>query len=200
MSTHEDHAALVPAEQNGHSPSAELERIAPGLPAHRPRHDRHRPAGRQRGPSARSRSCSASSALATIAFCVAFVAFPDAHETITIIPGIFEPSVSNLCLGLTLGLRASSSSALGAIHWAKKLMVDEEIVEERHAARLPDEDTRRVRRRSSTGGVEESGIADALAHPAHPASARCALLPLPAVLMLRDLGPLPRKQLDHTTI
>jgi ubiquinol-cytochrome c reductase iron-sulfur subunit len=196
MSVHEDHAALVPAEQNGHSPNAELERIAPGLPAHRPRLTDTDPRASQRA-ERQVAIMFGLSAVATVAFCVAFIAFPDAAETVTIIPGIFVPSVSTLYLGLSLGF-AILFIGLGAIHWAKKLMVEEEIVDERHPGGSPDQDKEEFAT-ILAGGVDESGIVT------HSLIRRTLigamlLLPIPAVLMLRDLGPLPRKQLDHTII
>ena len=128
---------------------------------------------------------------------VAFIAFPEADETIVIIPGLLEPSASNFYLGLTLGF-AILFVGLGAIHWAKKLMVDEEIVDERHpsSSPQPDRDDFAV---ILAGGVEESGIVDRSIIRRTLIGA-LALLPIPAVLMLRDLGPLPGKKLDHTII
>jgi ubiquinol-cytochrome c reductase iron-sulfur subunit len=110
---------------------------------------------------------------------------------------------SNLALGVTLGL-ALLFIGIGIIQWARKLMADVELVEERHPAASSVED------RSATiaalqAGLEESGIGR---RPLVRNSliGSIALLAAPAVVMLRDLGPLsgqvvgeyPGAGLEHT--
>ena len=175
----------------------DVDSIAPGLPAHQPTPHRHRPARRTSGRasgrapvrrSRRSRRWDSSSA---------FIAFPYADQTIVIIPGFFEPSASNFFLGLSLGVSVLCIG-LGAIHWAKKLMVDEEIVEERHVARSSDAD-RAEFETILLDGVDESGIQDRSLIRRTLIGA-LLLLPVPIVLMLRDLGPLPKEKLRTTII
>ena len=101
--SHEHARATTPRSTTGRAgrarpQRAELERIAPGLPAHRPRLTDIDPRAARRA-ERQVAILFGLSALATIGFCVAFVAFPDAAETITIIPGMFEPSVSNSASG-----------------------------------------------------------------------------------------------------
>ncbi len=197
MSDSHEAAALVPAEHNGHpGTGSDLESIAPGLPAHRLRLTDTDARAAQRA-ERQVAILFGLSALATIGFVVAFFAFPESETTITIIPGLFEPSESNLFLGLTLGL-AILFVGIGAIHWAKKLMVDEEVVDVRHPARSPDAD-RAEFETILAGGVQESGIADRSIIRRTLIGA-LALLPIPAVLLLRDLGPLPGKKLEETII
>lgn len=102
---------------------------------------------------------------------------------------------SNVALGLTLG-GAFLFIGIGVIQWARKLMADVELVEERHPASSSLED------RSATvaalqAGLEESGIAR---RPLirNTLVLSVGVLVAPAVVMLRDLGPLPGDKLRHT--
>ncbi|MGZ4437420.1 MAG: cytochrome bc1 complex Rieske iron-sulfur subunit [Nocardioidaceae bacterium] len=102
---------------------------------------------------------------------------------------------SNVTLGLTLGL-ALLCIGIGAIQWARKLMSDVEIVEMRHPAASPEED-REAALSAFNAGVEDSGIGR---RPLIRNSLLGALatLGLPAIVFLRDLGPLPGNSLEHT--
>jgi ubiquinol-cytochrome c reductase iron-sulfur subunit len=95
---------------------------------------------------------------------------------------------SNVALGTTLGA-ALLLIGVGIIQWARKLMGDQEIVEMRHPVKSSDED--RIDAVASIEvGLEESGIAR---RPLVRNSLLGAvgLLGLPAIVMLRDLGPTP---------
>ena len=70
------------------------------------------------------------SMLATLVFLVSYFAIPD--EATFFFPGIGLAKTQNVVLGLSLGI-AIFLIGIGAVHWAKTLMSDEEIVEERHA-------------------------------------------------------------------
>jgi hypothetical protein len=100
---------------------------------------------------------------------------------------------SNLALGLTLGVAFLLIGA-GAIHWAKKLMADDEIVEYRHSAGSSPEDNRESTE-AFFAGVEESGFGR---RPLIRNSLLGALglLGLPAIILLRDLGPLLELRVD----
>jgi ubiquinol-cytochrome c reductase iron-sulfur subunit len=102
---------------------------------------------------------------------------------------------SNLTLGLTLGL-ALLFIGLGIIQWARKLMGDHEMVELRHSAASSPED-REATLAALNAGVEESGIGR---RPLvrNTLLGAVGLLGLPAIVMLRDLGPLPGDSLEHT--
>jgi len=102
---------------------------------------------------------------------------------------------SNVALGLFLG-GALLFIGIGIIQWARKLMADHEIVEYRHPARSSDED-REGTLAALNAGLEESGIGR---RPLVRNSLLGAvgILALPAVVMLRDLGPLPGDKLEHT--
>jgi ubiquinol-cytochrome c reductase iron-sulfur subunit len=69
------------------------------------------------------------STLATLVFLVAYFAIPD--DAVVFVPGIGAAKTLNVVLGLSLGV-SLFLIGIGAVHWAKTLMSDEEIVEERH--------------------------------------------------------------------
>ncbi len=103
--------------------------------------------------------------------------------------------LSNLMLGL--GMATSLFFlGVGAVHWAKTLMPDHEVIEMRHAMRGSDEDRKAAVKVIDAGAVE-SGIGR---RPLIRNSllGAMALFPLPGILLLRDLGPLPRDVLNHT--
>lgn len=106
-----------------------------------------------------------------------------------------DVQVSNLALGLTLGLALLLIGA-GAVHWSRSLMTSPVIVQERHPMRSAD-DVRESALADFELGAEETGfgrrklIRNSLLGAA-------ALLPLPAVVMLRDLGPMPGDAKTHT--
>jgi ubiquinol-cytochrome c reductase iron-sulfur subunit len=131
------------------------------------------------------------SSIFTILFVVSYFVFK-VGDNPTIIGGY---GASNVALGVTLGL-ALLLIGVAAIQWARKLMSDVEIVEMRHPARSSDED-REVAVASYQQGVDDSGIGR---RPLIRNSMLGALaaLGLPAIVVLRDLGPLPGDKLAHT--
>ncbi|HEY0889562.1 MAG TPA: Rieske 2Fe-2S domain-containing protein [Nocardioides sp.] len=124
------------------------------------------------------------SAVFTVLFVVAYFAIDSGVDGDTFI-GL---GASNLALGTTLGL-ALLLIGVGVIQWARKLMADHEIVELRHPATSSAED-RAVTVAALNAGLEESGIGR---RPLVRNSLLGAvtLLAAPAVVLLRDLGPLP---------
>ncbi len=131
------------------------------------------------------------SAVCTVLFAVAYFTL-DIGDNWTIVGGF---GASTMALGLTLGL-ALLLIGVGIIQWARKLMGDHEISELRHPARSSDED-REATLAALSAGLEESGIGR---RPLVRNSllGSLALLGIPAVVMLRDLGPLPGDTLEHT--
>ena len=102
---------------------------------------------------------------------------------------------SNLITGLGFAVAVFFIGA-AAVHWAKTLMPDEEMVEERHDIRSSDE-TREVAAGIITDGLEESGIARRpLIVTAMVAS--LTALPIAVLAPLSTLGPLPGNKLHHT--
>jgi ubiquinol-cytochrome c reductase iron-sulfur subunit len=130
-------------------------------------------------------------ALLSILFCVAYFAFQVGDNPDTIL----GYGASNVALGLTLGL-ALLLIGVGVIQWARKLMSDVEIAEARHPLASSETD-REEAVAALEVGVAESGIAR---RPLIRNSllGAMAALGLPAVVALRDLGPLPGTKLEHT--
>jgi len=124
--------ALVPAGHAGavaHSEAADLDLFEnPGLPPHI-----HRLADDDEKAAKRAERQVATmfgiSMLAALVFLVGYFAVPD--EATFYFPGIGIVSTQNIVLGLSLGI-SILMIGLGAVHWAKTLMPDTEIVEERH--------------------------------------------------------------------
>jgi ubiquinol-cytochrome c reductase iron-sulfur subunit len=192
----EEHG-LVETNGQGHGHGELTTTDAPGLPEHQLRRTDVDPIATKRA----ERQVSwlfILSMLAIVGFVVAFIVYPSPREYITVIPGVLEDiSASNFYLGMTLAV-ALLGIGVGAIHWAKKLMSDVEIVELRHPSASSPED-RAEFQEVLAGGVDSSGIKEYKLIRRTLIGAML-LLPLPIVLLLRDLGPLPRKALDTTAI
>jgi ubiquinol-cytochrome c reductase iron-sulfur subunit len=119
-----------------------------------------------------------------LAFCVAYFAIDiDAH--------FLGWSAQNFAFGVTLG-GGMLLIGVGIIQWAKKLMGDSEMIEMRHPAASSEEDRVAVLE-DLNAGISESGFGR---RPMIRNSLLGAmgLLGLPAIVMLRDLGPLPHGQ------
>ena len=131
------------------------------------------------------------SALCTVLFCVCYFVFEIGDSPSTLL-GF---GASNLTMGLFLGL-ALTLIGVGTIQWARKLMADTEMVEYRHSASSTEEDKEETLA-ALRDGTEESGIAR---RPLIRNSllGSVLLLGAPAVIMLRDLGPLPGDKLYKT--
>jgi ubiquinol-cytochrome c reductase iron-sulfur subunit len=185
---------------NGHGSGGHGELVnpdAPGLPAHQLRRADVDPIAAKRAERQVARLF-VLSILSVIGFVWAFVAYPTPRRYITIIPGVLDKvSASNFFLGISLAL-ALLGLGLGQIHWAKKLMSDVEIVELRHASASSRKDREEFQEVLNTG-IASSGIKD-LPLVRRTLLGAMALLPIPILLFLRDLGPLPRTKLDHTSI
>jgi ubiquinol-cytochrome c reductase iron-sulfur subunit len=132
------------------------------------------------------------SGLCSVLFVVSYFAFEVGEVTTTI--GGF--GASNLTLGLSLG-GALLFGGIGAIHWARKLMADHELMEMRHPIASSPED-REVTLAGFNQGLEESGIGRRpLVRNSLLGALGVLALPVPVVL-LRDLGPLPGDALLST--
>ncbi len=117
------------------------------------------------------------------------------HPSMGFVPYLNRVSLSNHLLGIGLAI-AMLGIGTGAVHWAKTLMPDEERVEYRHMQRGTDEE-REAAVSILKLGAAESGIGK---RPLirRTLLAAMALVPLPAVFLLRDAGPMPGNQLSTT--
>ncbi|OUZ09503.1 ubiquinol-cytochrome C reductase [Aeromicrobium sp. PE09-221] len=163
----------------------------PGLPAHQYRPQDVDPAQEKRT----ERQIAGMFGVATlllIGFCVAY--FTIGKDQLIVIPGT-NWSALNFTLGITLA-GALLLIGVGIIQWAKKLMGDHEMIEMRHPAASSVED-RTATMAAVNDGIEESGIGR---RPLIRNSLLGALgaMGLPAIVMLRDMGPLPGDTLAHT--
>jgi len=123
-----------------------------------------------------------------LAFCVCYFAIDPQSM-------VFGYGALNLALGGTLGL-SLLLIGIGAIQWARKLMTDHEIIEYRHPAVSSAED-REVALAAFKIGAAESGFGRRTLIRNSLLGA-LGVLGLPAVVLLRDLGPLPGTALEHT--
>ncbi|MFT4010496.1 MAG: Rieske 2Fe-2S domain-containing protein [Nocardioidaceae bacterium] len=163
----------------------------PGLPEHLPRPTDVDPAKEKRA-ERQVATLFGLSSLFAILFCVAYFTF-DIHDNPDTFLGL---GASNVFLGLCLGL-SFLAIGIGIIVWARKLMGDHEIAEERHPIASSEADRTEVVKQLLQG-AEESGLARRPLVLFSLAGAMGTAL-LPAIVALRDLGPLPGKKL-YTTI
>jgi ubiquinol-cytochrome c reductase iron-sulfur subunit len=173
----------------GHQAGTELEQRFPdpGLPAHVHRRGDTDPKAAKRA-ERQVAALFGLSTLGTIAFLVGFF-------VIKLDGGIDDATWSTIWLGLALAVSLFFIGA-GAIHWAKTLMPDDEVVEERHPMRSTDEQRRDVVAMLAEGG-EATGFGRRKMIWGSMLGAMGAVALTPLVL-LRDLGPLPHDKLRHT--
>ncbi len=177
--------------EGDHVPAVHEDPISnPGLPEHTWRPTDVDPKAEKRA-ERQVASLFVLSMVCAVLFLVSYFAFDigEDHDTFA---GL---GASNVALGLTLG-GALLLIGIGIIQWARKLMGDHEIVEMRHPAASSDED-RAETLAALNAGLEESGIGR---RPLvrNTLLGAVGILGLPAVVMLRDLGPLPGDKLLHT--
>ncbi|MGH6654693.1 MAG: cytochrome bc1 complex Rieske iron-sulfur subunit [Actinocrinis sp.] len=191
---HDQTHGAVAVDEHGHAEAALPEDpfADPGLEPHRPRITDidEKAAKRAERQVALLFTLSAAS---TIGFMVAYTQI-SRTAVVDFFP-IGPVSASNFALGALLGVALFSLGA-GAIYWARTLMTDVEFAQERH----PLESEPQAKAAAAAEwkqGVEDSGI------KRRPLIRRTLLgamtiLPLPALWILRDLGPLPQDTLRHT--
>ena len=184
-------AGALVARDGGHAAAHHADPIAdPGLGEHTWRPTDVDPKAEKRA----ERQVAAMFALSMVCVLLFLVAYftLDVGDDWTTFAGL---GASTLALGVTLGM-ALLLIGLGIIHWARKLMADVEMTEMRHPAASPEED-RAGTIAALNAGLDESGIGR---RPLvrNTLLGSVAFLGLPAVVLLRDLGPLPGDKLAHT--
>ncbi|MEU4060815.1 Rieske 2Fe-2S domain-containing protein [Streptomyces wedmorensis] len=164
----------------------------PGLPPHKPRiQDIDERAARR---SERAVAIMFTlSMLATVGFIASYVIFP--VDKIVYIWPFGRVSALNFALGWTLGLALFFIGA-GAVHWARTLMSDVEIADERHPIQADPETKAKVMADFAAGAAESGmGRRKLIRNTMFGA---LSLVPLSGLVLLRDMGPLPEKKLRTT--
>ncbi|MCX5344060.1 cytochrome bc1 complex Rieske iron-sulfur subunit [Streptomyces atratus] len=195
MSSQEIPDENLPAEQgpaHGAVEVADDPFADPGLPAHKPRIQDIDERAAKRSERAVAFMFTLSM-LATVGFIASYVIFP--VDKIVYIWPFGHVSALNFSLGLTLGVALFAIGA-GAVHWARTLMSDVEVADDRHAIEAEPEVKAKVLADFAAGAEESAfGRRKLIRNTMFGA---LALVPLSGVVLLRDLGPLPEKKLRNT--
>jgi ubiquinol-cytochrome c reductase iron-sulfur subunit len=134
------------------------------------------------------------SAIGTVVTLWAYYGFVNSNKFV-FLPILGSLNVAQLLLGLGLSI-SLFFIGLGAIQWARTLMSDEEQVQERHEFRSSDEDRAdflaTVKQQASTVQLGRRKIIK------RSLLGAVSLLGLSPLVLLRDMGPLPKEQLDVT--
>ena len=174
--------------------SNEIEAIKdPGLPAHVHRKADTDPAAADRA-ERQVAILFGISALGTILLIVSYIFIPD--DVFIFIPVMGNQNAHQLGLGLGMAI-SLFFIGMGAIHWAKTLMPDTEVIAQRHEFRSEDSD-----RKDFVEAVKSGAAASGLGRRSlikRSLGAALGLSALSPLLLLRDLGPLPEKELEKTT-
>lgn len=133
VSQHESGDAVATRTDDQHALSERFEN--PGLPEHIHRQGDHDEAAARRS-ERQVATLFGLSMLATVLFVVAYAVIGK-DDDVTI-PILGKVHALHVALGVTLAV-SLLGIGLGAVHWAKTLMSDEEVVEERHTLRSDDE-------------------------------------------------------------
>ncbi|MCX4773083.1 Rieske (2Fe-2S) protein [Streptomyces sp. NBC_01260] len=195
MSSQEIPEENLPAEQvpaHGAVEGADDPFADPGLPAHQPRIQDIDERAADRSERAVAFMFTLSM-LATVGFIASFVIFP-VDKIVYIFP-FGHVSALNFSLGLTLGVALFAIGA-GAVHWARTLMSDVEVADDRHAISAEPEVKAKVLADFAAGAEESAFGRRKLVR--NTMFGALALVPLAGVVLLRDLGPLPEKKLRST--
>jgi ubiquinol-cytochrome c reductase iron-sulfur subunit len=174
--------------------SSEIESIKdPGLPAHVHRQADIDPAAANRA-ERQVATLFWISVLGTILLIVSYVFIP--QDKFIFIPVMGNQNAHQLFLGLGMAI-SLFFIGMGAIHWAKTLMPDTEVVAQRHEFRSSDED-----RKDFVDTVKSGASASGLGRRSlikRSLGAALGLSLVSPIVLLRDLGPLPGKELEKTT-
>jgi ubiquinol-cytochrome c reductase iron-sulfur subunit len=165
----------------------------PGLPAHVHRRADTDPKAAQRAERQVAILFLLSSA-GTLLLIGAYFFIP--QDVFIFFPILGDTNAHQLFLGL--GLAASLFFiGMGAIHWAKTLMPDEEVIIQRHEFRSPDED-----RADFVKAAKDGAAAAGLGRRSlikRSLALSLGLVGLSPLVLLRDLGPLPGDDLKKTS-
>lgn len=174
--------------------SSELEIIKdPGVPAHVHRQADLDPKAEKKA-ERQVAILFALSTLGTLLFIYSYIFLSE--DLFIYFPVLGTTNAKQLFLGLGLAFSLFFIGA-GAIHWAKTLMPDEEVIAMRHEMRSDDEDRRALIQTAKDGaGAAALGRRSLIKRSLGLSLGLIGLSPL---LLLRDLGPLPGKELEKTS-
>ena len=133
------------------------------------------------------------SALGTILFVYAYVGVD--QDILVFLPVLGNTNAHQLLLGIGLAM-ALFFIGMGAVHWAKTLMPDHEVIDYRKEQRSADED-RAAFVEAAKEGAAAAGIGRRPIIKRTMALA-LGLVGISPILLLRDLGPLPEDELERT--
>jgi len=133
------------------------------------------------------------SSFGTLLFIFAYVAIPD--DIFIFLPVMGNTNAHQLFLGLGLAF-SLFCVGIGAIHWAKTLMPDNEVTVQRHEFRSPEEDRKDFVKTAKEGAAAAGLGRRSLIKKSLGLS--LGLVGLSPLLLLRDLGPLPGDSLTKT--
>lgn len=133
------------------------------------------------------------SAIGTLLLIVSYIFVP--KDSTFFFPILGDTNTQQIGIGLGLALSLFCIGA-GAIHWAKTLMPDHEVIAHRHEFRSPENE-----RKEFVDAVQDGASAAGLGR--RPLIKRTlglalGLTSLSPLLLLRDLGPVPGKELEET--
>ena len=133
------------------------------------------------------------SALGTLLFIYSYVGID--QDQLIFLPIVGTTNAHQLFLGLGLAI-SLFFIGMGAVHWAKTLMPDHEVVDHRKEQRSKDED-----REAFVATIKEQGATAGLGRRTlikRTLGLSLGLAGLSPLLLLRDLGPLPGNELNET--
>ncbi len=134
------------------------------------------------------------SAIGTILFVYSYIWIKTDRFVFIPVMGSQNEQELYMGLGLTISLLGIG---LGAIHWAKTLMTDTEVVAERHEFRSEEAD-----RTDFVATVKEQSAAAGLGRRSlikRTLGLSLGLIGIAPLVALRDLGPLPKRSLEQTS-
>jgi ubiquinol-cytochrome c reductase iron-sulfur subunit len=173
--------------------SNEIEAIKdPGLPAHVHRKADHDPVAAKRA----ERQVAILFGISSLGTLLLIASFFIPDDIFIFVPVMGNQNAHQLGLGLGMAI-SLFFIGMGAIHWAKTLMPDQEVIAYRHEFRSPDSD-----RKEFVDAVKEGAQASGLGRRSlikRSLGAALGLSALSPILLLRDLGPLPGNDLKETS-
>lgn len=165
----------------------------PGLPAHQHRKSDHDPKAEKRAEQ-QVAILFLLSAISTVGTVGSYIFIKPGKFVFLPIMGDVDAQQLFLGLGLAFSLLFIG---FGAVQWARRLMPDEEVIAERHEFRSEEADRKdfvdTVKERAGTVGLGRRSLIK------RSLGLALGLVGLTPIVMLRDLGPLPKKQLETTS-